>query len=371
MLGRTREPSTLVEQVRVLYIPARLLERAVRGRSVASEPPPVVRQHISRARSLSAALGRGAAALTGGGSPKPIAMEPWSRDAPVDLQPTHLPSLLFNNLASSRGLLCYAHDSQVTILEARGSNKRTLQLRTKVLSSIFVDHETLVVCAAGYVEIWQVPSPAKARLLKRHSLGDVADDDATQTFCRGSASVGGVICVGCSTGEILRFEGDHQTQSLRGHRAPLTCLAGSSRLISGCDRGEIRLWEGDDSVIIEDGTRAAEIGGDPCASVAVYNDDIIAGFASGRVRCYSEKGEVLHDLQAHARCLTALSIEGDRLATVAEDAHVFVWSLPSLELVHASHVTDSLLTGVAFIDERSLACCSYDSQTVTVLRRES
>ena len=299
-------------------------------------------------------------------------MEPWSRDAPVDLAPTHLPSLLFNNLASSRGLLAYAHDSQVTLLEARGSNKRTLQLRTKVLSSRFVDGETLVVCAAGYVEIWQVPSPAKARLVKRHSLGDFADDDATQTFCRGSASVGGVICVGCSTGEILRFDEGYQTrQSLRGHRAPLTCLAGSSRLISGCDRGEIRSWEGDESFVVEDGKRAADIGGDPCSSIAVYDDDIIAGFASGRVRCYSAKGEVLHDLQAHARCLTALTISGDRLATVAEDAHVFLWSLPSLEMVHASHVTDSLLTGVAFLDERSLACAAYDSQTVTVLRRES
>ena len=129
------------------------------------------------------------------------------------------------------------------------------------------------------------------------------------------------------------------------------------------------MWEGDDGVIIEDGTRAADIGGDPCASIAVYNDDIIAGFASGRVRCYSEKGEVLHDLQAHARCLTALSIQGDRLATAGEDAHVFVWSLPSLEMVHSSHVTDSLLTGVAFIDERSLACSAYDNQVVTVLRR--
>ena len=128
------------------------------------------------------------------------------------------------------------------------NNKRTLQLRTKVLSSIFVDHETLVVGAAGYVEIWQVPSPAKARLVKRHSLGDYADDDATVPFCRGSASVGGVICVGCSSGEILRFEGDCQTQSLRGHRAPLTCLASSSKLVSGCDRGEIRSWEGDDSL---------------------------------------------------------------------------------------------------------------------------
>ena len=297
-------------------------------------------------------------------------MEPWARDAPVDLQPTHLPSLLFNNLASSNGLLCYAHDSQVSLLDTRGSNnKRTLQLRTKVLSSVFVDHETLVIGAAGYVEIWQVPSPAKARLVKRHSLGDYADDDATQSFCRGSALVQGVIHVGCSSGEILRFEGDHQTQSLRGHRAPITCLAGSSRLISGCDRGEIRLWEGDESFVLEDGTRAADIGGDPCASIAVYDDTIIAGFASGRVRCYSEKGEVLHDLQAHARCLTALSIEGDRLATAGEDAHVFVWSLPSLEMVHASHVTDSLLTGVAFIDERSLACTAYDVQTVTVLRR--
>ena len=297
-------------------------------------------------------------------------MEPWSKDAPVDLQPTHLPSLLFNNLASSRGLIAYAHDSQVSLLDTRGSNnKRTLQLRTKVLSSVFVDGETLVVCAAGYVEVWQVPSPSKARLVKRQSLGDYADDDATQSFCRGSALVQGVIHVGCSTGEILRFEGDHQTQSLRGHRAPITCLASSSRLVSGCDRGEVRLWEGDDGVIIEDGTRAADIGGDPCASIAVYNDDIIAGFASGRVRCYSEKGDVLHDLQAHARCLTALSIQGDRLATAGEDAHVFVWSLPSLEMVHTSHVTDSLLTGVAFIDERSLACTAYDNQVVTVLRR--
>mmetsp|Transcript_23442 Transcript_23442/g.61202 ORF Transcript_23442/g.61202 Transcript_23442/m.61202 type:complete len:300 (-) Transcript_23442:25-924(-) len=297
-------------------------------------------------------------------------MEPWARDAPVDLQPTHLPSLLFNNLASSRGLLCYAHDSQVTLLDTRGTNnKRTLQLRTKVLSSIFVDHETLVVGAAGYVEIWQVPSPSKARLVKRHSLGDFADDDATQSFCRGSALVQGVIHVGCSTGDILRFDGDQTRHPLKGHRAPITCLASSSKLVSGCDRGEIRLWEGDESFVVEDGTRAADIGGDPCASIAVYDDTIIAGFASGRVRSYSEKGDVLHDLQAHARCLTALAIQGDRLATAGEDAHVFVWALPSLEMVHASHVTDSLLTGVAFIDERSLACSAYDVGAVTVLGR--
>ena len=181
--------------------------------------------------------------------------------------------------------------------------------------------------------------------------------------------MGGVICVGCSTGEILRFEGDQTRHPLKGHRAPLTCLASSSKLVSGCDRGEIRSWEGDESFVVEDGTRAADLGGDPCSSIAVYNDDIIAGFASGRVRCYSAKGEVLHDLQAHARCLTALAIQGDRLATVGEDAHVFVWSLPSLEMVHASHVTDSLLTGVAFLDERSLACSAYDVGAVTVLRR--
>ena len=81
-------------------------------------------------------------------------MEPWSKDAPVDLQPTHLPSLLFNNLASSRGLIAYAHDSQVSLLDTRGSNnKRTLQLRTKVLSATFFDHETLVIGAAMDIQI--------------------------------------------------------------------------------------------------------------------------------------------------------------------------------------------------------------------------
>ena len=74
-------------------------------------------------------------------------------------------------------------------------------------------------------------------------------------------------------------------------------------------------------------------------------------------------------MQCSNKTLTALSIQGDRLATAGEDAHVFVWSLPSLEMVHTSHVTDSLLTGVAFIDERSLACTAYDNQVVTVLRR--
>ena len=162
-------------------------------------------------------------------------MEPWARDAPVDLQPTHLPSLLFNNLASSRGLIAYAHDSQVSILEARGTNnKRTLQLRTKVLSSIFVDHETFVVGAAGYVEIWQVPSPAKARLVKRHALGDYADDDATVPFCRGAVG---------RWRDLRRvfFRRNSEVRGgsnaiVRGHRAPL--VSRLLQVVSGRDRGE-------------------------------------------------------------------------------------------------------------------------------------
>jgi WD40 repeat protein len=302
-------------------------------------------------------------------------MEPWTRATPVQLPVTSLPSLLFNNLASSKNLLCYAHDSQVTLLDDTGSSTRTIQAKTKVLSACLVAADLLIVCAAGSVEVWRAPSPVKARLLWRHALGDYASDDATQPFCRGAAHVDGSIYVGCSSGDLLTFDMQGDDCSFRcamkAHRGPVSCLA-SSPLVSACDRGEIRLWRADGkqmrSLVIEDGTRAATKGGDPCSCLAV-TDIVIAGFASGRVRSYSLQGEVLCDLQAHARCLTALSVWGNRLATVGEDAHLFVWALPSLELVHASHVTDALLTGVAFLSEKSLACGAYDAGVITVLER--
>ena len=234
------------------------------------------------------------------------------------------------DLASSKNLLCYAHDSQVTLLDDTGSSTRTIQAKTKVLSACLVAADLLIICAAGSVEVWRAPSPVKARLLWRHALGDYASDDATQPFCRGAAHVDGSIYVGCSSGDLLTFDMQGDDCSFRcamkAHRSPVSCLA-SSPLVSACDRGEIRLWRADGeqrrSLVIEDGTRAATKGGDPCSCLAV-TDIVIAGFASGRVCSYSLQGEVLCDLHAHARCLTALSVWGNRLATVGEDAHLFV-----------------------------------------------
>ena len=244
-------------------------------------------------------------------------------------------------------------------------------------------------------------------LLHRRHLADcgVPEEAAAAHFARGlagartqRAGVSAVLC-GTSWGEVLvtTLEGASLSAavgpSLRGgHRAAVTSVAADERsVVSADDAGVIAQWEpilapAASAVAAAPAKAIAPVAvldfgsGFPCTSVALLDDLIVAGYASGHVRIFRQGGgggggkplnratlEV--EFAAHARCLMALALHPSKptFATVGEDCVLNVWSLPDARagappagdaaavpqrctvlLDMTAPIPDRLLTGVAF-----------------------
>jgi WD40 repeat protein len=236
-------------------------------------------------------------------------------------------------------------------------------------------------------------------LFHKRLLSDcgVPEEVAGAQFARGlSGSPCSAVLCGTSWGEILvsAFKEDVGTitkvSSLKGgHKAAITSIATSDLYIATADdSGVIAQWTISDlsSHVAQTKSGMAPLsqldhgGGFPCTSIAIQDSLLIAGYASGHVRIFKQRGgngeplkpSILEaELAAHARTLTALAIHPSRptFATVGEDCTVRVWSIPNTTSQQASNgsttsrskilidmqaeIKDRLLTGVSFLESSS------------------
>lgn len=237
-------------------------------------------------------------------------------------------------------------------------------------------------------------------LFHKRLLSDcgVPEEVAGAQFARGlSGSPCSAVLCGTSWGDILvsAFKEDIGTitkvSSLKGgHKASITSIATSDLYIATADdAGVIAQWTISDfsSHVAQTKSGMAPIsqldhgGGFPCTSIAIQDSLLIAGYASGHVRLFRQRGgngEPLKpsfleaELAAHARTLTALAVHPTRptFATVGEDSTLRVWSIPSTTVQQTNNgsaltrskilidmqaeIKDRLLTGVSFVESTSL-----------------
>jgi WD40 repeat protein len=360
--------------------------------------------------------------------------------SPVQIPCSATPSLLFNNLTAIRSKVAFVHKDEVFMIAAKGGDlvrdDQPLIRRIPITGNGSLSLDVV----AGSMEIStpfatsSIPPPASpsspvhqvsfvnvggltllavatragfsiwggedfGTLFHKRLLSDcgVPEEVAGAQFARGlSGSPCSAVLCGTSWGEILvsAFKEDVGTitkvSSLKGgHKAAITSIATSDLYIATADdSGVIAQWTISDfsSHVAQTKSGMAPLsqldhgGGFPCTSIAIQDNLLIAGYASGHVRIFKQRGGIGEplkpsileaELAAHARTLTALAIHPSRptFATVGEDCTVRVWSIPNTTSQQASNgcttsrskilidmqaeIKDRLLTGVSFLESSS------------------
>eukprot|EP00611_Tribonema_gayanum_P000344 TRINITY_DN10236_c0_g1_i1.p1 TRINITY_DN10236_c0_g1~~TRINITY_DN10236_c0_g1_i1.p1 ORF type:complete len:217 (-),score=63.16 TRINITY_DN10236_c0_g1_i1:132-782(-) len=164
-----------------------------------------------------------------------------------------------------------------------------------------------------------------------------------------------VITLGCGGG----MEKVELSRSLRGHTRPVTATAASRTIAASADMGgRIIAWRVADAY-----AKMCEFSCDGCmvTSMAARDELLVAALSNGTICAFRvAAGELAFEIAAHARIINAIDLHPTQplLATVGEDAHLNVWSLPDdrspakassqVDLLYSEEVRDHLLTGVAF-----------------------
>ena len=84
----------------------------------------------------------------------------------------------------------------------------------------------------------------------------------------------------------------------------------------------------------------------PCTSLALYDDLIVAGYASGHLRVFSVHGGGLRcEADAHARCVTSVDVaRGSGLVlSTGEDTFIRIW-----QILETGEVFSSLIIIVVY-----------------------
>ncbi|XP_049777534.1 WD repeat-containing protein 54-like [Schistocerca cancellata] len=204
------------------------------------------------------------------------------------------------------------------------------------------------------------------------------------TFARGIALIGDqLLCVGNSSGYIYIFcyPDEESCQVLevvrlfKAHdQAVISLDSGRKTMISTDNSGVVTIWAIDDSM-----SHLATIPSfsSVCTSLVNCDSVVIAGYLSGHLRLFeSPSGQLLYDVTAHARPVTALDFtpEAGLLLSVSEDSFIRIWQLePGDKLVqHKStvHVKDRLIVGCQFLNSKGTEFCvsCYDSAEILCYR---
>eukprot|EP00611_Tribonema_gayanum_P000345 TRINITY_DN10236_c0_g1_i2.p2 TRINITY_DN10236_c0_g1~~TRINITY_DN10236_c0_g1_i2.p2 ORF type:complete len:336 (-),score=102.41 TRINITY_DN10236_c0_g1_i2:70-1077(-) len=312
------------------------------------------------------------------------------------------PSLLCNNLTCGEAGQAYIHKDEVITLGCGGAapralgrggeNGRALQARFVVADA----QELLVVALSTGVQMW---SANGTRLLYFFSLRSVVAEGGPAVSCRGISAVerGCHVLVGCSDGDVFVFavsarggggmEKVELSRSLRGHTRPVTATAASRTIAASADMGgRIIAWRVADAY-----AKMCEFSCDGCmvTSMAARDELLVAALSNGTICAFRvAAGELAFEIAAHARIINAIDLHPTQplLATVGEDAHLNVWSLPDdrspakassqVDLLYSEEVRDHLLTGVAFrkdvpVDEGAggmvgIAAAAYDTPGIVL-----
>eukprot|EP00455_Lapot_gusevi_P043654 TRINITY_DN533_c0_g1_i10.p1 TRINITY_DN533_c0_g1~~TRINITY_DN533_c0_g1_i10.p1 ORF type:complete len:279 (+),score=51.99 TRINITY_DN533_c0_g1_i10:156-992(+) len=120
---------------------------------------------------------------------------------------------------------------------------------------------------------------------------------------------------------------------------------------------------------------------DPCLTVSLVGQYLLAGYLSGKIRIFDISNPHLKvEIDAHSRPIYALHVHPHKpvFATGGEDTVVNVWSLPDADgkvaLLYSSEVKDTLICGLQFAHntENTVLCVApYDFNHLIVIPFEN
>jgi len=294
------------------------------------------------------------------------------------------PSLLFNNLSASNGTVVFAHKNSVILFPESGV--RDLEVKLTKIS---------LKDGAAIVQVKWCDAPGDAHFIVVASMQGLQVWDNTGrsmllyhsapvgVFCRGIAASAeaGKIFVGTSAGGIIVVNSRASPMSVGdrvvAHDSPVSALEASGGvLVSGCDSGEVCVWETSSLTKLHT-IRGA---GHPCSSISLKASFFLAGFTNGHVTVVDNASAVVvADISAHARAVTAIDAHPteDTFVSVGEDAILNVWSVTdhgvgsaAVSLVSTVPLDDQVLTGVQFCKGsrgHPIIATSYDNNVIPVV----
>jgi WD40 repeat protein len=299
-------------------------------------------------------------------------------------------SLIYNNLQSNANQIMFAHKQDIIIVntplpdeQAPHSVAKTNFLEKDTVSSLkfckLQASEQHVIVATTDTGLLNVLDASGQQLLGSYKFAAESDYAAL----RGITSDGGAtLFVGTCNGTIIPFTAAPFAVQVAWSdqcSAPITCLASNQNhqalsLYSGDEKGTVTLWSGATKKIAGSVPQAS---GQPCTSLVVANDFVIAAYSTGHIRLFGTSAAAPLDLQfeicAHARCINALAFSAAKslLVAAAEDSYVTAWSVPRAAAedpknIKCRQMTVGALVGVCFPKEgdASVASTSYDSRYI-------
>lgn len=296
------------------------------------------------------------------------------------------PSYQPNNLSSSDFLdmIAYIRYSEVVLTSFSGSTKSIpISSRCHIYQASFItikNSSFIVIASSLGVQVWTIDG---LEMKFFYALSALVDSEEDGHFMRGIAHIDkGFICVGCSTGSVLVFgapspdgENIELQHNLDASRSPISALASSdSLLVSGNEIGEVVCFAVADAFEVQCRFAGASF---PCTSICTRGDIITASYSSGHIRIFRANiKEMAVELAAHSRCITGICLEPSLnvVASVSEDQHLRVWSIPSfstpadsdVELIFSEWVENRLFTGVSFLNDGRIGVTAYDEDDMLV-----
>eukprot|EP00818_Percolomonas_sp_WS_P000060 CAMPEP_0117437136 /NCGR_PEP_ID=MMETSP0759-20121206/1367_1 /TAXON_ID=63605 /ORGANISM="Percolomonas cosmopolitus, Strain WS" /LENGTH=405 /DNA_ID=CAMNT_0005228757 /DNA_START=23 /DNA_END=1240 /DNA_ORIENTATION=- len=127
--------------------------------------------------------------------------------------------------------------------------------------------------------------------------------------------------------------------------------------------------------------------------VEVLNHALVCAYISGVIRLFDVKsGRLLASINAHVAPIRGLALQptdsaGNKMSTTpsdkciiasaSEDQYTLVWhitlaqdtqKISSVECVHQQHLTDHLLTGVTWLNERTIGTIAYEKKFLSLFK---
>lgn len=337
--------------------------------------------------------------------------------APSNLDLLSTPSLMTDNCAyavteNSQNTLAYSSGDQLCVVHFppngysidSGSVIDSISLEmAHVISVTYIEIDGTTVLAIlgtygikvynrmGTYMMWSITLPeiwnflrfdSRDYDLRSHYLIGLAVDVETNILFVGT-SIGPIIAI--KNQKILKRlqSADSSSTSLSSRSSgSIACLACNSRYVISIDEdGNLEVFDRSQeyrsSLVV---SASEEHKGDLCTTLCITDKLLIGGFTSGHIRVYKIGGEdvgLLMEIAAHARAVTGFALHPNKelLASCSDDQGVNVWELRTFEsdsratrvkVVFNDVISDSVLTGVAWLQDDRLLVSAYDNSACTV-----
>mmetsp|Transcript_13544 Transcript_13544/g.38522 ORF Transcript_13544/g.38522 Transcript_13544/m.38522 type:complete len:338 (+) Transcript_13544:277-1290(+) len=316
------------------------------------------------------------------------------------------PNLVNNNLAVGRDRLAYVHSKGASTVthggrEAEVTNSK-IETKNIAYSLSIQACYSLSGCAivltnqvglqiwnnTGQLMYFNYEHPGVLPTVEGTIMWHVSCAAGIQPADEGLA----LVVAATSDGQFLNFGIDHssgQAKHLATCKSGQSCItalgsevdscrgaAKSALLVSGDDKGGLKLWSVDEANQMTEKCSKPDGKHGPVVSLVLRNGKVVAAYSDGVVEVLAQsdlKPEV--EFYAHSRILTAMDIHPtkDIIATVSEDSTLNVFPIPTRETPEATPLLSVcwpmvMLTGVAFCGRTSddIATVGYDHDEMRI-----